>query len=258
MARPRVVLRAFTCRRDVAPTALLARLLERKGCEVLITCVRDFTRVLQLWKPEAVFNTPHIAGPVKAGAPGTAAVFLDGEGFQPAFASRAVWWRDRPEYYKQTDAAYVWGPRILQELHDGLPDWDLGKLQVVGNPAMDLIRFLPESVRYDPSSRSVGFVGRFHTLNFHDGTPPLLVLPNPGTSLERAVLMARAFVAWINCIRAVLARTDFSVSIRPHPLEHYAEHADVKALVERLANADVRHGATWIPGVHITEEEIVA
>ena len=52
--KKRIVIRAFTLRRDVAAAAVLAKLLERMGCEVMIASTRNFRRILKLWKPHAV------------------------------------------------------------------------------------------------------------------------------------------------------------------------------------------------------------
>ena len=249
MSRPRVEIRAFTCRRDVAPAALLARLLERKGCDVMITCVRDFMRTLELWKPEvAVFSTPGKAVAIKAASPGTSTAFLDGEGFQPADGSRGLWWSRNPEQFRATDLALVWGRRVLDEVREARPEADLANVHVVGNPSYDLVRFLPESVAHDPAAPTVGVVARFHTINDQLGISPVRTLPNPG-NLERVIVQCQAFVGVVSCVRALLEKTPFTVSIRPHPLEQvesyhaskslwFGEHAARVEIDDSLAFAD--------------------
>ena len=55
--KPRVVIRAFMCRRDVASASLLAKCLEYMGCDVKIASVRNFTTILKLWVPDVAVYT---------------------------------------------------------------------------------------------------------------------------------------------------------------------------------------------------------
>ncbi len=56
MSRYRIVIRAFTLRRDIAAALLLARLLERAGCHVIVASSRDFLRTIRYWSPAAVLD----------------------------------------------------------------------------------------------------------------------------------------------------------------------------------------------------------
>jgi len=228
MKKPRIAIRAFTCRRDVAPALLLAALLERRGCDVLVTCVRDFVRTLRTWKPEvAVFNTPGIVEQVRAHSPQSKAVFLEGEGFLPSEMTRGVRWQKRSEEFEDIDMVFMWGKRAVEDIRIHVPDANMDKVRSIGNPSLDLVRFLPETASYDPRANSVGIATRFNSINDHRGSPPTRTLPNPG-NLERVIVQCRAFVGLIDCIRTLLEQTDYRISIRPHPLEQKESYENYK------------------------------
>jgi len=215
----RVVIRAFTCRRDVAPLALFAKILEREGCEVIIAGVRNFRTTIKIWKPHAVvINTMGNALEVAKYSPGSKIVYLDGEGFQVPGKGNADYWAENPLQFEMLDLAMVWGKKIVEECHEVAPSMDFSKLHVVGNPKLDLVRFLPEAQKTKSKKKSVGAVCRFPTINDHQGYMPVRTLPNEG-NLERVIIQCKAFVALINAIEAILENTDLNVSIRPHPNE---------------------------------------
>ena len=54
MKKYRIVIRAFTLRRDVGIAIVLARVLEAKGCEVLVASSRNFKDILVNLCPHAV------------------------------------------------------------------------------------------------------------------------------------------------------------------------------------------------------------
>ena len=53
----RILIRAFTARRDVMHSMILARLLENDGNEVIVSSIRQFEFAVKFWKPHAIiFN----------------------------------------------------------------------------------------------------------------------------------------------------------------------------------------------------------
>lgn len=227
--KPRIVIRAFTRRRDLASAALLSRLLEHQGCDVLITCGRDFERTIRQWKPEVVVvNTIGMSRRVKEMNPEIKTVFLDGEGFLPdEYAHSISFSNDRP-MYRAIDLLLLWGETVKGEITTALQNEDTSKIHVVGNPQFDLITYLPDEIKNYKNKKSVGAVMRYPTINWHDGIPPIRTLPNPG-NLERVVVQCQSFVGVIDSIRALLEETDFTVSIRPHPLEQVESYRLHKA-----------------------------
>jgi len=91
-------------------------------------------------------------------------------------------------------------------------------VHVVGNPNFDLIKYMPERIKYDPGSKSIGVVMRFLSINDHAGRPTIQFLPNEG-NLEDTIAQCKDFSGIINAIRMLLEKTDFTFEIRPHPLE---------------------------------------
>ena len=54
MFRYRIIIRAFTLRRDAAASMLFAALLRKQGADVIITSGRDFQRTVRHWNPDAI------------------------------------------------------------------------------------------------------------------------------------------------------------------------------------------------------------
>lgn len=219
MRKPRIVIRAFTCRRDVASAELLARILRRFNCDVLVTAVRDFERTLRLWKPHiAIVNTPGQSLRVKTVAPHVATVWLDGEGFRPDFSSHAQTLSKRIDLFQAADLILFWGKAVRDELQETLAGEDLSKVHVVGYPKLDLVRYLPERMNMSRQSRSVGFVTRFHNLNDFLGHMVIRRVLNPG-NLDRVQIQLQYFSSMLKAIKEILRKTDLKVEIRPHPSE---------------------------------------
>ena len=106
--KPRVVIRAFMCRRDVASASLLAKCLEYMGCDVKIASVRNFTTILKLWVPDVAVYTVWQAGITVKNKPKIKNVFLDGEGFLPDEHSHAVILKKMPHLSKPVDMVLVY------------------------------------------------------------------------------------------------------------------------------------------------------
>lgn len=231
MNKPRIIIRAFTCRRDVGSACLLAGLLEQMNCAAMVTSVRDFDRTVELWKPHVVVvNTLSGAGRVKAKWPNLPAVFFEGEGIKPESSTAFIanYYKEHRPFFDAADLILLWGPRSYDLVTAELSPEDIAKVHVAGNPNLDLAKFMPESMRYDPKSKSLGFSTRFHRINDHAGRSALRTMADDDKKVDVAILQSRGFVAMIKTIRILLDRTDFKISIRPHPLEQLESYGQFK------------------------------
>ena len=53
----RILIRAFTARRDVMHSMILAKLLEKDDNQVIVASIRQFEFAVKFWKPHAIiFN----------------------------------------------------------------------------------------------------------------------------------------------------------------------------------------------------------
>jgi len=222
----RVVIRAFTARRDVAKAALLAKVLERQGCEVIIACVRNMNWILKTWKPHAVIiNAAGKAQVVKKLVPNALLVFIDAEGARPIERSITKWWVEHPDQFEALDLALIWSDATMDAFRILAPDMDVGKVHVVGDPRIDLIHYLPNDLKTSEHSTSIGFVTKFSSINHHGGIPPIRSLLREH-ELDQVIHSCRMFQTFVRAIEAILEQTDLTISIRPYPneaLESYEE-----------------------------------
>ena len=222
----RVVIRAFTARRDVVKAALLAKILERNGCEVIIACVRNFNFILKTWKPHAVIiNAAGKALSVKEIVPDTKLIFIDAEGARPVERSISKWWTVNPEQFDALDLALIWGEATLDAFRMLAPNTNIEKVHVVGDPRLDLVRFLPSEFKMIENSKSVGIVTKFSSINHHGGIPTIRALLR-GHELNQVIHSCRMFQTFVKAIESILEQTDLTISIRPYPneaLEPYEE-----------------------------------
>lgn len=217
MSEYRIIIRAFTLRRDIASSTILARLLERAGAEVIIASGRDFNRLLKHWNPDAVLiNT---VGQIRRCAeltPNTSIILWPGEGAQPLPSSDATQLAKWPDAYDRLDLALLWGPRNLDFFAQTLPDKDHGKLIMCGNPRLDMVKFNPDL--FNVEKRTIGFIGRFHSLNRYNAIPAIFSLQYP-EKRNGVLWQVESFVATIALVHRIIEDTDYTISIRPHPLE---------------------------------------
>lgn len=217
MARYRIVIRAFTCRRDVAPAALLSRYLEQHGCEVRITGTSNYVNTIKHWKPHGVIiNVPGMALRTRQYAPDCKIIFLDGEGFQ--MHPRSGWWMDHPEEFAELDLILVWGSFHKEDVRNNCSLPGIERVHIVGNPKLDLVRYLPDSIRNADYPKSIGAVCRFNSINNHQGIMTIDKLSSE-LNLKKVINQCYSFRGLVKSIKAILENTDYSVSIRPHPLE---------------------------------------
>jgi len=223
----RIIIRAHTARRDAAHCILLAKIFERMGCKASIASTRDYAARIRLWRPDAIVILTN--GPIretKALAPRARLVYLDGEGFQAPGYTNAEWWQENRDAFDMLDLVLVWGNQALEDFNEFFPEAERSKIQVVGSPKLDLVRLLPDRYRNtDRSDRSIGLVARFPNINDHRGMQPLLHMKKR-RNVDRLIVQCNNAWGFVSAIRAIIEKTSFRISIRPHPneqLELYPE-----------------------------------
>ena len=222
MGKTKILIRAFTCRRDVPSALVLKKCLEFFGYEVIVSSIRDFERNLKLWKPSiAISNILNTGYSVKKINPKIKTVFFDGEGFQTEESAHYLIFKKHPELLKNIDMIFLWGDKVANELKEAFPKYK--NIYVVGWPNLDLIRYNC----YSSPKKTIGFVMRSPAINDHQGVPTIRTISNKG-NLERIIHQCEAFVSSFDCIKEVLEKTNYNVSIRPHPLEQIESYIKYK------------------------------
>jgi hypothetical protein len=217
MSRYRIVIRAFTLRRDAAAAMIFAELLKQQGADVVIASSRDFQRTVRRWNPDAVvINTVGQITRLMKQVPGTAIVLWPGEGAQALESSDAMHLGGSPDEYNRLDLALLWGRKTEEFFHQTLPAADHSKLVVCGNPRLDVAKFNPDLFKSE--RKTVGFVGRYHSLNRYNAVPAIFSLQYPHKR-DGVVWQVENFISMITIIHRIIVETDMNISIRPHPLE---------------------------------------
>ena len=224
----RILVRVHTARRDAAPLALYQRILERMECSVVLVNGNSFPTWLKLWKPHAVVVGTFGQGEKsKKMAPWTKVIVFDQEGFKNPGMTHAEQLVRASSTLDNIDLVLVWGKKIIEEFKEHAPHINREHFHVVGNPKLDLVRFLPERFKDNQLKSSIGVVCRFPTLNDYEGRSLLRTLPNPG-NVDRVIVQVKSFGATIDVVRAILSNTDFRVSLRPHPGEQIESYQEYK------------------------------
>jgi surface carbohydrate biosynthesis protein len=217
LAKYRIVIRAFTLRRDAAASILFARLLEARGANVVVASSRDFVRTVRFWKPDAiVVNTVGQIRRAAKMAPDAAIVLWPGEGAQALETSDAMHLARAPQSYERLDLALLWGRQTEAFFHQSLPQADHSRLVVCGNPRLDVTKF--NTALAHAEKRTIGFVGRYHTLNRYNAVPTVFSMQYP-EKRDNVLWQVETFITMITAIHRIIAETDYTISIRPHPLE---------------------------------------
>ena len=142
----RILIRAFTCRRDVAYSLLLKSILEKMGSKVIVSSLRQFETAIKLWKPHAVIvNVQGVSVRVKELMKDTFVILVPGEGGEIGKNSIAQIWKTLPsEFLNTTDLTFFWNKMSMEECKRTFPHIKKNKLILSGNPKFDLIKFLPK------------------------------------------------------------------------------------------------------------------
>ena len=89
------------------------------------------------------------------------------------------------------------------------------KVFIVGNPKLFILLIFSQRKII---KKSVGIIGRFPSINSVTGKTTIRTLANDG-NLSRVIIQCKDFVVNHKIIKEILNKTDYSISIRPHPLE---------------------------------------
>ena len=220
----------------------------------MLTNGGSFTTTLRLWKPHvAIVGTFGNAENVKSVAPTTKVILLDQEGIRNPKNRHAVQLVDRPGMVANVDLGLFWGEKIIQEFEEIAPQLDRRHLHVVGYPKLDLVRYLPERFKTGKNNRSLGVVCRFPNVNPYNAQVLIRTLPNPG-HMEKIIAQMQGFVAMVKVLRVILDRTDYKISIRPHPQEQidsytqYIRHWFGREKEDRISVDESIDFAVWAAG----------
>lgn len=226
----RVLIRAFSLRRDVIYSILIGRILERRGCEVRVASVRDFQRVARHWKPHAILlNTQGQISVAKRLAPEARILFLPGEPDNPPNNTYGDDLACDRSSFDQCDRVLLWGPGQVKEFESRFEAKDLDKVVVVGNPKLDLIKYMPDSLKATTQKPQIGIVGRYNNINPFDLRPILVffVQSTKSQDMDHMLTAVHGLQATVDITREVLDRTSYRVSLRPYPTESFTSYEQI-------------------------------
>lgn len=250
--KTRVLIRAHTVRRDIGMSALVEMGLQQLGYETFICSVHNFQRTLRWWKPHVVITqTAGSAHQAREILPGALVVFLDAEGYQPEYNSWATFWEKNQPYYDALDLILAWGPILGDEVRRLMPTSNVSKLHVVSSPKFDLLEHMRKSAPPISTRNSIGIITRYPSINNHEGVPAIRGL-HVKSNLDSTINSCLAYHAQHTIISRILRETDFSISIRPHPLEDISSYHKYvipsfgKEYSDRLSIDDSLDISEWI------------
>lgn len=248
MPKYRVIVRAFTLRRDIASAELLRRLLERQGCEVILASGRDFLRRLRHWNPDAVLvNTVGQIRRCSEIVPNAAIIMWPGEGANAFKHSDPANFANRPQDFDKLSRYLTWGRGTEQYFGELFPGADPKKRVLCGNPRLDLVKFHPELLDQISSAKTIGFVGRYHIINRYNGVPAIFSMQTLDKR-PRVLWQVDGFLSMVELIHRIIAETDVNISVRPHPLEapEGYDFMREKAFAGRVEIDDSLDVAAWM------------
>ena len=215
----RIVIRAFSLRRDMSSSLLLKAQLERMGCSVFIASSRNYFAVLKRWRPQAVIiNTQSVVKKSREILPDCVIVLWHAEGGEIKHWSEAYSLNLVPNLIDNIDYIFTFGEEGLKFFDDIFPEIQC-KWKVAGNSRLETAKFNPDLIEARQGSSSIGMPTRFSQINHHAGLPPYKILQNPNSEWS-FVYQAKAYVALVSAVDRILNDTDLSISIRPHPNEN--------------------------------------
>jgi surface carbohydrate biosynthesis protein len=232
MPRFRILIHADSLIRDTAWALVLAQLFENRGFQAVVSSRPSTGFLLRTWRPHAlVHSQAHaIRGYYDLGLVGGEGKPLvafsphEGNNVSERYLNdtyRGLLDSEAPKFLLR---AYHWNElnRDWFRANSAVPE---SGIWLLGNPRLDLAKFGHEES--GASSRSgIGFIGRFPSLNKHDGTTPFYHSMSAGSSDDTKEIvdfrireMSRqvAVAHWYAFLtKKLMAETDLPVSIRPH------------------------------------------
>ena len=138
-------------------------------------------------------------------------------GSEPDLTSNAKMLSEREGLFEQLDLILAWGQHDLNLFGKYFRE-GLEKIQVCGNPRLDLLKLNKNLQAKSAEKKSVGFIGRYNSLNHYDGRPTIYTL-NHTRNLDSVIGQVKGYVLMVETIKYLVKNSDLKISIRPHPLE---------------------------------------
>ncbi len=226
--RYKILIRLVVVRRDYSTYGLLKSCLEAIGCKVLIVSSNNFTLALKLWRPDAVIVHTLTSGKIANDIlPSVKKFFLDVEGFRVQNLSHAKFFLEQKNYMKYFSYFFFWGQRIIGEFQKFAPNLDRSKIKIIGNPKLDLARYLKKNLKKKTQkSMTIGIATRFHALNNHRARPLIFSIANNPDKYKYTDTQIKSFLALMDVMKAIIKETKFKISIRVHPFEAIQGYED--------------------------------
>ena len=220
--KTKILLYAFTARRDVATSLVLKALLERNSCEVVISSRRNLSVFLRFWQPHIVVMNVYLqsvktADFIHSLSPKSLLVSWPGEGAEPLKNSHELLlYKQDSMQHREFARFLLWG-RHQHRYTQRLFGWDPDRFKICGNPRLDLVKFLPKNIE----KTTFGILGRFESINRHTWAPVIRALNKCTESEYHATLLqCRQFLIAAEVSETLILRDDtLNASWRPHPLE---------------------------------------
>ena len=123
---------------------------------------------VKYWRPDAIIiNTISKIDYIKQICEKAKIIFWPGESSEPDLTSNAKMLSEREGLFEQLDLILAWGQHcnLFRNISGRL-----GKIQVCGNPRLDLLKLNKNLQAKSAEKKSVGFIGRYNSLNHYDGS----------------------------------------------------------------------------------------
>ncbi len=221
----RILINVSILRRDIGVCFFLRRVLENFHFEVLLSAPSNILKNIKLWKPDLfITQTLSQSAVLRKKFPNLKIIIIDPEGFYLQYDLKLgrrdgkldAILEDNKDLINNFDLYLCWGKIVTKEMQSVLEKKNKKKIITVGNPKLDIASFMLE--RKIKKKKSIGIIGRFPSINSVTGQPTIVNIANIG-NLSRVIIQCKDFVINHKIIKEILEKTDYSVSIRPHPLE---------------------------------------
>ncbi|WP_417835834.1 hypothetical protein [Thalassospira tepidiphila] len=244
----KILIYAFTLRRDAAAALILKGQLESRGATVVIACSYNFDFYLKYWGPDiCLISTISRIENITKYCPSSEIVLWPGEGSEPLESSNALMIKNRDGAWRRISRILSWGEHDRQIFKQMFDDAD-SKVFVCGNPRLDLAKASPLINERTKNRHSIGIMGRFNSLNHYDGRPTIYSL-NDTENLASVIDQAKGYTVIVNTIKWIVENTNEQIQIRPHPLEAPENYKYLQNMYKGRITIDESFDlAHWIAG----------
>lgn len=250
MEKPKVLLVTAYAHRDMGTCIILTSLLQRLGCECMITTPARAQRFhMRHWRPDAVFWMRLNNAERGIGAhPKSLHYYCPGEGGEQYVFAEENNLAENEKLFSDIKRAFLWGNKSLDNITKKMEelgekshlfnrhDWMDGKIHLVGHPRMDIARFVDE-VENNTGKIRIGLIGSFSVIN-HASRKSLLsrVLNSPTGYIHGTfqLNLANTYARLIN----ELDKDKYHFSLRPYPAESRDEYNSMRLVKEGVLDID--------------------